>query len=162
MQTQRKNATDLHLVGKSHLNPRNHFPPLSQGAASCSDDRWKLIAYPKVQHMQLFDLHNDPHETINLIDNAEHQSHAKRLLQRMHEWQKELNDKVDVSLTRVPTVPFDFFRSETNPDQCNPNGSQKNTSTIHNSRTRASAPGPLDALNAFLSAISIRSFGKRF
>jgi arylsulfatase A-like enzyme len=108
------------LKGKVDSIRDTIFLPYLKVQRAVRDDRWKLIAYPKTQHMQLFDLQNDPHETINLIDNAEHQSHAKRLLQSMLEWQKELNDTVEVSLTRVPTVPFDFSDQKRLPDQWQP------------------------------------------
>ncbi len=35
------------------------------------DDRWKLIRYPQVDRTQLFDLREDPHETVNLVDKPE-------------------------------------------------------------------------------------------
>jgi arylsulfatase A-like enzyme len=108
------------LKGKVDSIRDTIFLPYLKVQRAVRDDRWKLIAYPKIQHMQLFDLQSDPQETINLIDNAEHQSHAKRLLQSMLEWQEELNDTVEVSLTRVPTVPFDFSDQKRLPDQWQP------------------------------------------
>ncbi len=36
------------------------------------DDRWKLIRYPKVDRVQLFDLKTDPYEVTNLADKPEH------------------------------------------------------------------------------------------
>lgn len=33
-----------------------------------TDGRWKLIRYPHVDRTQLFDLQNDPHEAVNLVD----------------------------------------------------------------------------------------------
>jgi len=38
------------------------------------DERWKLICYPKISHMQLFDLQTDPYEKTNLIDRVEYAS----------------------------------------------------------------------------------------
>jgi arylsulfatase A-like enzyme len=36
------------------------------------DDRWKLILYPEVDRVQLFDLQVDPFETTNLAGLQEH------------------------------------------------------------------------------------------
>ncbi|MCC2671434.1 MAG: Arylsulfatase, partial [Armatimonadetes bacterium] len=44
------------------------FLPFLDLQRAVRDDRWKLIGYPKVGHLQLFDLKNDPNETTNLID----------------------------------------------------------------------------------------------
>ena len=51
------------------------------------DERWKLIAYPKIGHLQLFDLQADPDERTNLIDRAEHAGQVRRLQALMKQWQ---------------------------------------------------------------------------
>ena len=47
------------------------FLPFIQIQRAVRDERWKLICYPKIGHMQLFDLQTDPDETTNLIDRPE-------------------------------------------------------------------------------------------
>ena len=57
------------------------------------DDQYKLICYPKIAHVQLFDLKNDPHEMTNL---AKDKGHAKRIAQmkaRVLAWEKQLGLK---------------------------------------------------------------------
>ena len=44
------------------------FLPYMQIQRAVRDERWKLIAYPKISHWQLFDLQTDPHETTSAID----------------------------------------------------------------------------------------------
>jgi arylsulfatase A-like enzyme len=108
------------LSGKATSIRDTIFLPYLKVQRAVRDDRWKLIAYPKIQHLQLFDLENDPHETNNLIDDAKHQAHAERLLTHLHAWQQELNDSVQVSLTRVAPAPFDFTAQKRLPDQWQP------------------------------------------
>ncbi len=119
--------SDLHgkslrpiLSGKTKSIRDTIFLPYLKVQRAVRDDRWKLIAYPKIQHLQLFDLKNDPHETNNLIDKPQHQAEVERLLKHLHRWQKELNDTVEVSLTQVPPVPFDFTDQKRLPDQWQP------------------------------------------
>ena len=53
------------------------FLPFIQIQRAVRDERWKLIAYPKIGHLQLFDLQTDPHETTNLIDRPENAAHVR-------------------------------------------------------------------------------------
>ncbi len=48
------------------------FLPFIDIQRAVRDERWKLICYPKISHMQLFDLQTDPDEKTNLIDRAEY------------------------------------------------------------------------------------------
>ena len=57
-------------------------------------DRYKLIVYPKVNKMQLFDLLEDPMETIDLSENKKHRSTIKKLTKVLREKQQSLGDKL--------------------------------------------------------------------
>lgn len=58
--------------------------------------RWKLIHYPLIDHVQLFDLVSDPAELNNLADHPAHAATRKRLADALHAW---LNDN------RQPDTP---------------------------------------------------------
>jgi arylsulfatase A-like enzyme len=63
------------------------FLPYIQIQRAVRDERWKLIAYPKIGHLQLFDLQADPDEQTNLIDSPQHTGQTRRLLELMKQWQ---------------------------------------------------------------------------
>jgi arylsulfatase A-like enzyme len=56
----REPAADL--GGPPGEDPRLVFLPYIQVQRAVRDERWKLIAYPKLGFLQLFDLQADPHE----------------------------------------------------------------------------------------------------
>jgi len=60
---------------------------------SIRDKRWKLLVYPEINHTQLFDLQNDPLETVNLAGRTETKKVTSRLMTSMQEWQKTLGDE---------------------------------------------------------------------
>ena len=70
-------------------------------------DRWKLIVYPQIGQWQLFDMKNDPHELVDLLQpwrgkkvgafrpplEAEKASAvANDLMRKLQEWQREVGD----------------------------------------------------------------------
>ncbi len=55
-------------------------------------DRWKLILYPHLNRVQLFDLKNDPLEQHDLSREPSHQETRNRLLQKLNAWRKQQND----------------------------------------------------------------------
>lgn len=57
------------------------------------DDRWKLIRYPNVDKLQLFDLKNDPEETNNLADQSTYSDQIERLSQTMLKEIPETSDR---------------------------------------------------------------------
>ena len=59
---------------------------------SIRDDRYKLVIYPDINHRQLYDLKNDPHETKNLYGNPEHAKTVKTLIASMTKWKADLGD----------------------------------------------------------------------
>jgi len=63
--------------------------------AIISPDGWKL-SLSDADKCQLFNLKDDPGETTNLFDSARHQHIIRRLTKKIHNWQKSVQDKVNV------------------------------------------------------------------
>ncbi len=55
-------------------------------------DRWKLIAYPKVHRVQLFDLVQDPWEREDLSNDPRHAEVVERLRDTLRTWQAQVGD----------------------------------------------------------------------
>lgn len=55
-------------------------------------EEFKLIVYPHAGVAQLFNLKKDPWEILNLADRREHAALRQHLLERLHRFQKELDD----------------------------------------------------------------------
>lgn len=62
------------------------------GQRAIRDDRWKLIRYPHINHTQLFDLQNDPHETNNLAEEEGQTTRVNSMLDEMQQWQQKVGD----------------------------------------------------------------------
>jgi arylsulfatase A-like enzyme len=96
------------------------FLPFIDIQRAVRDERWKLICYPKISHMQLFDLQSDPDETTNLIDRAECAQHVHRLLMLMKQWQGKVGDTLELPTeNRVPET-VDLTGRKRVPDQWQP------------------------------------------
>ncbi len=96
------------------------FLPFLDIQRSIRDDRYKLIGYPKISHLQLFDLQNDPHELRNLIDDPSLQPRVAQLRQKLAEWQTRLGDKVEMPLTNTNPPKVDLSGQPRQPDQWQP------------------------------------------
>jgi len=70
------------------------------------DDRWKLIRYPKVDKTQLFDLREDPDETTNLADKAEHAPKVADLTALLEKEMRRSGDRA--SLDDAKTTPAEW------------------------------------------------------
>ena len=84
------------------------------------DERWKLIAYPQIGHLQLFDLRADPHETRNLVDQRRATPHLARLQDIMAQWQAKVGDTVPLPKTNQPPPPLDLTGRARKPDRWQP------------------------------------------
>jgi len=62
------------------------------------DGRWKLIRYPQVDRTQLFDLKNDPDETVNLADRPEHADRVRALTELLAKEQKQFGDNAPLQV----------------------------------------------------------------
>lgn len=63
-------------------------------------DRWKLICYPKIDRVQLFDLQADPDELHDLAADPRYQATVAELRGKLAAWQREHGD--DLPLPEAP------------------------------------------------------------
>lgn len=96
------------------------FLPFLDIQRAVRDERWKLIAYPKLGHLQLFDLAADPYETRNLIDRPEYAEEVARLRGLMLDWQTKVGDKVSIPAENKWPERVDLTGRERKPDQWQP------------------------------------------
>ena len=84
------------------------------------DDRWKLIVYPQIDHRQLFDLKNDPHEMKNLAGTAEVADQEKRLETLLKKWQKDVDDTMPLRVENPKPKEMDLTGHKRKPDRHQP------------------------------------------
>ncbi len=85
------------------------------------DGRWKLIAYPKINHFQLFDLKNDPAELKNLVNDPKQAQRVVRMKKLILQWETKLGKK-GIPLTSKNPGPkvTDFTKRPRKPDRWQP------------------------------------------
>jgi choline-sulfatase len=59
-------------------------------------NRYKLIRYPHVNEVQLFDLQEDPWETKDLAEDPRYADTVRALDNHLHRWMKETRDKLEL------------------------------------------------------------------
>jgi len=70
--------------------PEPHHVKPNRGVRT---ERWKLIHYfEKPEEWELYDLRNDPNETANLYDRAEHAEVIAKLKARLADLRRDTND----------------------------------------------------------------------
>ncbi|GAB1857545.1 sulfatase-like hydrolase/transferase [Flavobacteriaceae bacterium MHTCC 0001] len=60
-------------------------------------DGFKLIVYPKIEKVLLFDMANDPEEMLNLSEDITYQPKVKLLFEDLMKLQTEMDDTLDIS-----------------------------------------------------------------
>ncbi|MGF1583028.1 MAG: sulfatase-like hydrolase/transferase [Gemmataceae bacterium] len=85
------------------------------------DHRWKLTVYPKINHLQLFDLKNDPDELKNLANNPKQAKRVARMKKMILKWEAKLGKK-GIPLTSKNPAPkvTDFTKRARKPDRWQP------------------------------------------
>ena len=72
------------------------------------DERWKLIAYPEINRLQLFDLRSDPHEITNLAAKPEHADRVRAMSAALLAEMKRNDDTISaLSVAKPAPAAFD-------------------------------------------------------
>lgn len=87
---------------------------------SIRDDEWKLIRYPKIDHMQLFHLAEDPDELRNLAEDPEQAGRVARMLAEMRRWQEHFGDASPLYVDKPQSKEIDLSGRERKPDRWQP------------------------------------------
>ncbi len=87
---------------------------------SVRDDRWKLIRYPRVDHVQLFDLQSDPHETRNLAQDVSQRGRVEAMTELMRSWQAKVGDTDPLEVANPMPKEIDMSTRERTRDRWQP------------------------------------------
>ena len=86
--------------GKTKIPPyKEIYGAYLQLQRSITVENFKMITYPNVPIIRLFDLKNDPYETKDLALTQMGKRKIKQMLPRLFELQKEMNDALDLTKT---------------------------------------------------------------
>ena len=106
---------DRPAAGRSSL-----FTVYTKTQRAIREGRWKLIAYPALGHVQLFDLQTDPHEITDLAPRPEHRAQVARLRALLGEAQTQAGDTVVVPPGNATPPRLDLAGRPRSPDQWQP------------------------------------------
>jgi arylsulfatase A-like enzyme len=112
------------LTGKGPGPRSSIFTAYKDVQRAVRDDRWKLIVYPKINKVQLFDLDDgmatkknasgkdrpDPAETHDLSVDSDHAGEVQRLTDLLKDWQQQLGDTLPLTSDRPEPAAFDFSK----------------------------------------------------
>jgi len=98
----------------------NVFLSFSKVQRSVRDDRWKLIRYPKINHTQLFDLKNDPHELRNLASDPAQARRVRHMMRLLAESQRKVGDDLPLTSANPGPKEIDMTGRKREPDRWQP------------------------------------------
>lgn len=84
------------------------------------EGRWKLIRYPRVDHVQLFDLASDPHELVDLSARPELATRVNDMSNRMAALMAEAGDDAPLSVDEPQPLTRDLSKVKRKPDRWQP------------------------------------------
>ena len=106
--------------GKASSVRESVFLPFQDLMRAVNDGRWKLIRYPKVDHTQLFDLENDPHETKSLADDPAQAGRVAKLTALLRAWQAKVGDTLPLTVPNPKPKAIDLTGTPREPDRWQP------------------------------------------
>jgi arylsulfatase A-like enzyme len=98
------------LAGKQTKVRDSIFTAYRNDQRAVRDERWKLIVYPRVNKVQLFDVQSDPAERKDLAADKSHAAEIERLMALLKESQKEAGDKQPLRTDKPEPLEFDFTK----------------------------------------------------
>jgi arylsulfatase A-like enzyme len=96
------------LTGKKTAVRESIFTAYMKVQRAVRDNRWKLLVYPQVNKVQLFDLRNDPGELKDLSADEKHAAEVNRLRALLMAWQKLAGDTQPLKTNKPQPLEFDF------------------------------------------------------
>jgi arylsulfatase A-like enzyme len=84
------------------------------------NDNFKFIWYPQRNHMQLFDLKQDPAEIINLVSVPEYETTAKEMMKLMENWHQASADTMNLYPGRALRLEYNHTELQQTPDRHQP------------------------------------------
>ncbi len=98
------------LTAPSQAARDSIFTAYAEFQRAVRDDRWKLIVYPKINKIQLFDLQADHFETHDLASDANRANDVARLTGLIRDWQGRLGDSLPLTIESPEAPDFDFSK----------------------------------------------------
>ena len=98
------------LKGESTTHRDSIFTAYMTVQRAVTDGRWKLLVFPRINKVQLFDLQEDPHETKDLAGEAAHQGTVRRLVTLLQESQERYGDGQPLTTDKPLPPEFDFSK----------------------------------------------------
>ena len=98
------------LAGKSDALRDTVFTAYTTAQRAVRDERWKLIAYPRINRTQLFDLERDPDERHDLAADSRHTAQLTRLTALLREQQALAGDTLPLTTDKPQPADFDFTK----------------------------------------------------
>ena len=99
---------------------RSQFLSMGNTQRAVTDGRWKLIRYPRIDRLRLFDLASDPHEMFDLAQRPEQAQRVARLRTELESWQARLGDDLPWTSDNVQAAEIDLSGRARNPDRWQP------------------------------------------
>lgn len=96
------------------------FLSMGNTQRAVTDGRYKLIRYPEIDRVRLFDLASDPHELFDLAPRAEHAPRIAALTARLAEWQQELGDDAPLTVAEPRPAEIDLTGHARHSDRWQP------------------------------------------
>lgn len=128
--------TDLaHISIPSGIDGENMAPLIKKGSGEVRSSlftayrntvravrtkEWKLIRYPEIGITQLFNLENDPLETVNLSGDERFKGKTEELLEIMRKWQEKAGDTVQLFVEKTKPSEYDYRKLSRKPDRWQP------------------------------------------
>jgi len=96
------------------------FLAFARSQRAVTDGRYKLIRYPEIDRLRLFDLASDPHELFDLAPDPVHAERIAQLTARLVAWQRDLGDDAPLTVATPRQAEIDLTGRTREPDRWQP------------------------------------------